>query len=272
VSDEKTLFAQVDACLDTNPKIRKAGSVFATAIFEFLLRRRAIANSNGTIPIRYIDPDYLAGMLMMTCDEARHGTSRAIAAELITLDETNGVVFIVGWTPEWGQRPRTGSERTASWRDRKRAETANPDVVTERHTTSHVTDVTTRDESDVIEEKRREENREEHAQSALDDLKAKVDKATGDIGRRRVRKPEAPLPADWTPTAEHAATARELNVDLTLQARTFRAHAEANDRRCVRWNSAFTQWLLKSAGNGYSRQTPRPEPPRFIPDLTRRPA
>lgn len=219
MSDEKTLFAQVDACLDTNPKIRKAGSVFATAIFEFLLRRRAIANSNGTIPIRYIDPEYLAGMLMMTCDEARHGTSRAVAAELITIDEAAGVVFIVGWTSEWGQRPKSGSERTASWRERKRSETANHDIVTdvtERHATSPVTDVTTRDESDVIEEKR------------ID-----IESANAPEKKQRQRKGEL-VPEDWTPA--------ELQPNERAQLEHFRDHHRAKGTRFLDFEAAWRNW------------------------------
>ena len=55
-----------------------------------------------------------------------------------------------------------------------------------------------------------------------------------------------PIPDDWQPTPEHEAKARELNVDLLREAESFKAHAEANDRRAVRWNAAFTQWLLKA--------------------------
>lgn len=71
---------------------------------------------------------------------------------------------------------------------------------------------------------------------------------------RRGRKPRAasasveiPLPTDWQPTKEHAALAAERGVDLNLEARRFRAHADTHDRRAVRWNGAFTQWLLKAS-------------------------
>jgi hypothetical protein len=231
MSDEKTLFAQVDACLDTNPKIRKAGSVFATAIFEFLLRRRAIANSNGTIPIRYIDPEYLAGMLMMTCDEARHGTSRAIAAELITIDEANGVVFIVGWSPEWGGRAKTGSERTQSWRERKRAETANHDavtVVTERHTTSPVTEVTTRDESDVIDKNR------------ID-----IESANALEKKQRQRRGQL-VPEDWTPA--------EIQPHERAQLEHFRDHHRAKGTKFLDFEAAWRNWKRLSQKFGTAPQ------------------
>jgi hypothetical protein len=55
-----------------------------------------------------------------------------------------------------------------------------------------------------------------------------------------------PIPADWQPTDEHRELARQRGVTLDWQAQSFRAHAEAHARECVRWNSAFTSWLLKS--------------------------
>lgn len=33
---------------------------------------------------------------------------------------------------------------------------------------------------------------------------------------------------------------------MDREAEMFRAHAEAHDRRVVRWDSAFRQWLLKA--------------------------
>ena len=63
---------------------------------------------------------------------------------------------------------------------------------------------------------------------------------------KRRRRPSTPLPADWTPTDEHKKRARELGVDVNFEADQFRAHAEANDRRCVVWNAAFTTWLGKA--------------------------
>lgn len=59
-------------------------------------------------------------------------------------------------------------------------------------------------------------------------------------GRKRSAKP---LPDDWQPNAGHAEQARLLGVDLAFQVEQFRNHAEANDRRQVRWDAAFRQWL-----------------------------
>lgn len=54
------------------------------------------------------------------------------------------------------------------------------------------------------------------------------------------------IPDNWQPNEGHYAKAKELRVDLKREAATFRAHAEANGRQVVRWDAAFTQWLLKA--------------------------
>ena len=155
-ANEKVVYCQIDAHLDSNPKIRKAGRD-ARDIFEFILRRTAIARTEGTVPISYIDPEYLADQLMMTCDEARHGTSRASQAKLIEVDHEGGLVRVVGWSAEWSRRPKDGRERTAAWRAKQAELQGAGDGGDEvRHTPSQVTGG---DESDAREEKRREESK-----------------------------------------------------------------------------------------------------------------
>ena len=64
---------------------------------------------------------------------------------------------------------------------------------------------------------------------------------------RGARKaPAKRLPEDWAPTDAHRKKAAELGVDLELEADRFRLHAEANDRRAVRWDAAFSMWLSKA--------------------------
>lgn len=69
------------------------------------------------------------------------------------------------------------------------------------------------------------------------------------------------LPQDWAPTDTHHAYATEHGIDLNHEAFKFRAHAEANDRRQVQWNSAFTQWLAHAAE--YGSRKPQPGPSRL---------
>lgn len=52
------------------------------------------------------------------------------------------------------------------------------------------------------------------------------------------------IPADWAPTAEHRTRAEKAGINLEREVERFKAHAEAHDRRAVRWNAAFTQWLI----------------------------
>lgn len=250
-SDEKVCFAQVDGHLDSNPKIVKAGSVFSTAIFEFLLRRVAISHSNGTVPIAFVDPDYLARTLFMSCDDARHGTSRAVTAKLIAIEETSGLVYVVGWSDEWGRRPKAGAERTASWREREKSrspKSINSSVTTRDETPSHVT---VGDESDTREEKRREKKRREE----------RSDRTTPAPPSRPTK---SQLPDDWTPARSEPndrawREASTRGVDCLDALARMRDHAKANAWKKVDWQATWRNWLRGSkapyqrAANG---QTP----------------
>ena len=69
------------------------------------------------------------------------------------------------------------------------------------------------------------------------------------------KRPATRLADDWKPTEAHWER-RHDGIDVQLEADTFRAHAEANDRRCVNWNAAFTQWLLKARPGGRPASQP----------------
>ncbi|HEY6040189.1 MAG TPA: hypothetical protein VIV58_38160 [Kofleriaceae bacterium] len=152
---ESIVFAQVDANLDSNPKIRKAGAL-GRAVFEFLLRRNALRGFKGSVPIAFVDPDYLADILMITASEAVTAVTKAVTANLIAVDDSIGMVSIVGWHESWGKRAKEGKERTREWRDRKKAESQHPATTCDDgdETPSQVTDG---DKSDA---KRREEKRD----------------------------------------------------------------------------------------------------------------
>lgn len=60
------------------------------------------------------------------------------------------------------------------------------------------------------------------------------------------RKPEVPLPADWSPNEKHKEIAEEMGVDLQAAIVGFKDHAETNDRRARDWNAAFRTWLRKA--------------------------
>lgn len=60
------------------------------------------------------------------------------------------------------------------------------------------------------------------------------------------KKSASRLAADWKPNDDHLVRCHDLGLDPGLELAKFRAHAEANDRRQVNWNAAFTQWLLNA--------------------------
>lgn len=144
---EKGTFCQVDANLDSNPKIRNAGRD-GRDVFEFVLRVNAQRGFHGWIPLAYLRPKYLADLLMMSTDEARHGVTASVTAELLWVDQDAGQVHIVGWSPQWGKAKKIGktdAERAAEYRTRKKlkvqlslpsGDTASRDV-TDRHVTRH---------------------------------------------------------------------------------------------------------------------------------------
>lgn len=60
------------------------------------------------------------------------------------------------------------------------------------------------------------------------------------------KKAAKPLADDWRPTQDHLTRCGDIGIDPGTELAKFRAHAEANDRRQVNWNAAFTQWLLSA--------------------------
>ena len=177
--DEKVAYCQIDAHLDSNPKIRRAGRD-GRDVFEFVLRRVAIARSEGVVPIKYVAPWYLADQLMCSEEEASNGVTRAVTAELIVVDRTNGVVRVVGWSPEWGRRPKSNAERQAAYRERKSTE--SPIAVTDSNDKS-------RDVTKVTDQRRSEEIRERGSLS--------VSRETPSAARGARQQP---IPAAWQPT------------------------------------------------------------------------
>lgn len=219
---ESVVFAMVDANLDTNPKIRKAGS-FGRQVFEFVLRRNALRGSKGSVPIAYVDPDYLADQLMIASSDAVTGVTKAVTAKLIEIDEHAGLVHIVGWHPSWGRRPKEGKERTREWRERNKAK-ARGQVTTGDDGDATPSHATAGDESDVV-EKRREEKREREEPSLS-------------------RLPDGWEP-DWSAeVVEAEAFAKAKGVALVAELAKFRAWARAEAVERADWNAAWVKWLI----------------------------
>ena len=84
--------------------------------------------------------------------------------------------------------------------------------------------------------------------ASLPELVAPVTEEQGNRGtvEQAPRKRAAhTIPDDWQPNDHHISKAKELGVDVTRAAETFRNHAGATDRRLVDWDKGFTNWLLK---------------------------
>ena len=160
MADDKDIFAQVDGNLDTNPKIRKAGS-FGRQVFEFVLRRNALRGFKGFVPIAFIDADYLAELLMIDSSDAVTGVTKAVTAKLIAIDEAAGVVRIVGWHESWGRRAKEGKERTREYRERKRLEEQQA-VTSGDAGDDGPSQVTTGDESDGSRSEEKRDQKEIH--------------------------------------------------------------------------------------------------------------
>ena len=60
------------------------------------------------------------------------------------------------------------------------------------------------------------------------------------------RHPRVPLPTDWSPKPQHIEKAGELHLNLSREVERFKNSAATNDRRYANWDTAFSNWLLKS--------------------------
>lgn len=84
--------------------------------------------------------------------------------------------------------------------------------------------------------------------------------------QREKKARETLLPADWSPTDEHRARAQRAGLNLDREVERFRLHAETHDRRAVRWNGAFTTWLMNAEERKvvpFPMRAPVPSAPRY---------
>lgn len=77
-------------------------------------------------------------------------------------------------------------------------------------------------------------------------------------GRRR--KPEVPLPDDWSTSSANRERAKKLGFtdrEIDREAEKFLNHARQKDRRCADWEAAERNWFLNAAE--YRGKVPRAE-------------
>lgn len=232
-ADEKVAYCQIDAHLDSNPKIRRAGRD-GRDVFEFILRRVAIARSEGVVPLKYLASWYLADQLMCSEEEASNGVTRAVTAELICIDPHAGVVRVVGWSPEWGRRPKTNAERQSAYRERKQSESHA--AVTDSNDES-------RDVTKVTDQRRGEEIRERGSLSVSDACEQPTSSAA-----RGAR--QQPIPAAWQPTTAAADFARDRRLDVKHEAEQFRLWALSGGKTFADPDAAFMKFMRGSRDVG----------------------
>lgn len=128
-------FAKMDAHLDTNPKVRKAGRN-GREVYLFVLRRhRVVGDGAGALSASNIEAWYLADQLMMTEEEAAQGVGKAVAADLLALVRTRpdgtepDTVVISGWDDEWGKQPMDEAQRKRLQRARSKTTGGETDDV-----------------------------------------------------------------------------------------------------------------------------------------------
>lgn len=228
-------FVKLAANLHGNRKVMQAGRN-GRDVFVFVLCQNSMVDGDGSVPLTDMEPWYLARHLQCSEEEAREGYERCVTVGLLSV--TGDRVVIVGWDDEWARRPLTDAERAARYRERKKpSRESRPDRDESRDESRAVT-------SHVGEEKRGEETRGEERESAQ-----AVSPETGSTKPKKRRSPETPIPDDWRPNETAIAKAASIGVDVDREAQRFRNHALSIDRRCVRWDAAFANWLDKSDRN-----------------------
>ncbi|MDQ3276636.1 MAG: hypothetical protein M3Q39_16800 [Actinomycetota bacterium] len=227
-------WCKVDSDLDSNPKIRKGGRL-AREVYSFALRRHGAAgDGQGVVPRNQLDPEYIADMLMMPAADAEEGLRRCFEVALlavinpvdgvVTLDRDGALstepVAIVGWSEEWGRRPRTTKERKADSRARKKS-LASDDVTLghvkrDQSVTGHACHAVEeiRGESDLRDQTRA------RGSAQLDELSSRLDALRN---RRAIATGESPgraLPSSrlelLEAVEESAATAVEIDLAFQL--------------------------------------------------------
>ena len=227
---EKVVYCQVDAHLDTNPKIRKGGRD-ARDIFEFVLRRVAIMRTEGYVPMKYLDPWYLADQLMMSQEEATFGLARAVEVRLLQIDQDSDIAWVVGWAPEWGRTPLSGAERQRRYRDQDKQSESLGGVTGSDASDETPSRVTERNESDAGEERRGEESKSpdkrDVALSLILILEILKNNPRHSLGRLTGAEKEKRI-GKW---ANHVRLMREVD-----------GHSEDEIKTVIRWCQSDSFW------------------------------
>ena len=66
-----------------------------------------------------------------------------------------------------------------------------------------------------------------------------------------------PFPDDWKPVESHRAKARQLSLDIDMEAQKFKTFHESKDNRYADWSKAFHTWLTRAAEYQQAQSQPR---------------
>lgn len=238
-------FAKMDAFLDGNPKVRKAGRN-GRDVFLFVLRRIAVLDAEGSVPVANVETWFLADQLMISETEASEGLERAIAARLLSVD--GDLVHVTGWDTAWGKRAMTEAERKAA--ERARNKLANGTVTMPPVTISHDGTVTpSRPESDGPD------------CHALDKIREEKKRTQSRAARSCV------LPLEWAPSQALREKATAQGVDPDRLAEEMRDWSASKGERRVDWDATFRTFLRRAGTTGQSRKVIPIEQPRQIQRL-----
>lgn len=213
------IFAKLDPGFFNNRKILRAGRD-GRDVFLAVLCINAGRGGPGWIPGGDLEPWYMAHYLGITQEQARSGIEAVLAAELVALEEVDGVtrVTIVGWSEDWSRRAKTDAERAHDYRERKK-----PKLV---------------------------EN-QDPSQPSRDDVTTKsrvTDQRRGEERRERSDSPSASLlPGDWKPDAAAAQLAKDLELDVRGEASKFADRMRSGERKSADWHAEFRNWLRRGA-------------------------
>jgi len=69
--------------------------------------------------------------------------------------------------------------------------------------------------------------------------------ARGNVEKSKAKK-KTQIPDDWAPNDGHRKRAKEDGTDVEREAEKFRAHHQARGTTFVRWDQAFTTWLINA--------------------------
>lgn len=149
----------------------------------------------------------------------------------------------------WKQKRAEGElEKARAYKEAQRARTAAATQARNERSANNVTNNVTLDVTKNVKGDVAKSITHQHLPSEA--------KASSGAPTSRRKSPAVALPSDWMPTAAHREKARSLGVSCDIEADKMRAWAQAKDARNVKWDQAFTGWLIRASQDARARIVP----------------